>query len=44
MAFAAGITNRAGALNIPFDVAVVIGDPGPRVSVLTGFNMQRARE
>lgn len=44
MAFAAGLTKRAGALNIPFDIAIVVGDPGPRVSFLTGFNMQRERE
>ena len=44
MAFAAGATKRVGALNVPFDVALVLGKPGMRVSFLTGFNMRRERE
>jgi hypothetical protein len=44
MAFAFGVAKRVGALNIPFDVGVVVGKPGLRVSFLTGFNMQRAPE
>jgi hypothetical protein len=44
MAVALGITKRVGALNVPFDVALVFGRPGLRVSFLTGFNMRREAE
>lgn len=37
LAFAGGITSRVGALNIPFNVAVVPSRSGVRVSVLAGF-------
>lgn len=35
---AAGVTMHAGALNFPFNVAVVPSKSGTRVSFLTGFN------
>jgi hypothetical protein len=38
---AAGVTMRAGAFNVPLNVAVVPSKVGTRVSVLTGFNMRR---
>ena len=41
LAFAAGITLRAGILNVPLNVAVVPSKAGARVSFLTGFNMRR---
>jgi hypothetical protein len=44
MAVAAGVTNRVGALNVPINLAVAIGKPGLRVSILTGFNMRKAGE
>ncbi|MGH9202125.1 MAG: hypothetical protein ACRD2A_12925, partial [Vicinamibacterales bacterium] len=41
LAFAAGVTVRAGVLNVPMNVAVVPSKAGTRVSFLTGFNMRR---
>ena len=41
LAMAAGVTVSKGALNVPFNVAVVPSRAGVRVSVLTGFNMRR---
>jgi len=40
LAVAAGVTVSRGALNVPFNVAVVPSKAGVRVSVLTGFNMR----
>lgn len=37
LAFAAGLTQRVGGLNIPVNVALVPGRTGARVSVLAGF-------
>lgn len=41
LALAGGVTISKGALNVPFNVAVVPSRAGMRVSVLTGFNMKR---
>ena len=41
LAVAAGVTFRAGNLNVPMNVAVVPSKVGTRISVLTGFNMRR---
>ena len=41
LVFATGMTFRAGALNIPLNVAVVPGKVGTRVSLLTGFSLRR---
>jgi hypothetical protein len=41
LALAAGVTFRAGSLNVPMNVAVVPSKVGTRISVLTGFNMRR---
>jgi hypothetical protein len=41
LAFAAGLTFRAGALNLPVNVALVPSKLGTRVSVLAGFNTER---
>ena len=41
LAIAAGTTFRAGALNVPMNLAVVPSKSGVRVSFLTGFNMRR---
>ena len=41
LALAGGVTVSKGALNVPFNVAVVPSRAGVRVSVLTGFNMRR---
>ena len=43
LAMAAGVTFRAGNLNVPMNVAVVPSKVGTRISVLTGFNMRRHR-
>jgi hypothetical protein len=43
LALAAGFTVRAGVLNVPFNVAYVPSKAGPRVSVLTGFNLRGRR-
>jgi hypothetical protein len=41
LAFAAGVTLRAGIMNVPMNLAVVPSKAGTRVSFLTGFNMRR---
>jgi hypothetical protein len=38
--FAAGVTFRSGALNLPVNFAVVPSGAGARVSVLAGFNFR----
>lgn len=43
LAFAAGVTLRAGALNVPLNLAVVPSKSGVRVSVLSGFSLRRRR-
>lgn len=43
LAIGAGVSTRKGDVNIPFNVAVVLGDPGYRISLLTGFNMSRRK-
>ena len=41
LAFAAGVTVRAGIMNVPMNIAVVPSSAGTRMSFLTGFNMRR---
>ncbi|MGH7662884.1 MAG: hypothetical protein ACRENI_01080 [Gemmatimonadaceae bacterium] len=41
LAIAGGFTMRAGALNLPFNLAVVPSSSGVRISVLSGFTMRR---
>lgn len=41
LAIAAGMTFRAGALNVPVNLAVVPSKSGVRVSLLAGFNTRR---
>jgi hypothetical protein len=41
LVLAAGMTFRAGALNIPLNVAVVPSKSGSRVSLLSGFSLRR---
>jgi hypothetical protein len=41
LVFATGMTFRAGAVNIPVNVAVVPSKVGARVSLLTGFSLRR---
>jgi len=41
LAVAAGMTFRAGALNVPVNLAVVPSKSGVRVSLLAGFNTRR---
>jgi hypothetical protein len=41
LAIAAGVTFRAGVLNIPMNFAVVPSKNGMRVSMLTGFTLRR---
>ncbi|HUR34928.1 MAG TPA: hypothetical protein VM032_14095 [Vicinamibacterales bacterium] len=41
LAFAAGVSFRAGVLNIPMNFAVVPSREGVRVSMLTGFTLRR---
>jgi hypothetical protein len=43
LGFAAGITKRYGEVYVPWNVVVVTGEPGLRVSLFTGFNMNRRR-
>jgi hypothetical protein len=38
---AAGITVRSGALNIPLNFVFASSKSGPRVSIMTGFNVRR---
>lgn len=41
LAIGAGVSTRKGDVNIPFNMAIVLGEPGIRFSLLTGFNMNR---
>ena len=41
LAFSAGVTFRAGVVNVPMNFAVVPSKNGTRVSLLTGFVMRR---
>jgi len=41
VALAAGMTMRAGIVNVPIDVAIVPTRGGIRVSMLTGFTLRR---
>jgi hypothetical protein len=41
LVIAAGITVRSGLLNVPLNFAVVSSKSGPRVSIMTGFNLRR---
>jgi len=41
LVFAAGMTFRAGALDVPMNVAVIPSKAGTRVTLLTGFSLQR---
>lgn len=41
LALAAGVTMRAGVLNVPMNFAVVPTKAGTRVTMLTGFTMRR---
>jgi hypothetical protein len=41
LAIAAGVTFRAGTLNVPVNFAVVPSKSGTRVSVMTGFSLRR---
>ena len=41
VAIAAGVTLRAGNLNVPLNIAVVPSASGARVSFLVGFNSKR---
>jgi hypothetical protein len=43
LAFAAGVTRRYGEVNVPWNLVLVTGKPGIRLSLLTGFNMSRRR-
>lgn len=41
LVLAAGVTFRAGAVNVPLNVAIVPGQSGTRVSILSGFSLRR---
>jgi hypothetical protein len=41
LVLSAGMTYRAGVLNVPVNVAVVPSRSGVRVSVLSGFNIRQ---
>ena len=41
LVLATGMTFRAGAVNVPVNVAVVPSKSGTRVSILTGFSLRR---
>lgn len=43
LVLATGMTFRAGALNVPLNLAVVPSKSGVRVSVLSGFSLRRRR-
>jgi hypothetical protein len=38
---AAGVTAKAGALHVPFNIAVATSRSGARISIMTGFNVRR---
>ncbi|MDB4906094.1 MAG: hypothetical protein JWO05_878 [Gemmatimonadetes bacterium] len=39
MVLTAGVTQKFGAINVPFNLAVVPGRLGTRISIMTGFNV-----
>ncbi len=41
LVFAAGMTFRSGAFNVPINIAVVPSKSGSRVSLMTGFSLRR---
>ena len=41
LVLAAGVTMKTGALHVPFNFAVATSKYGPRVSIMTGFNVRR---
>jgi hypothetical protein len=41
LVLAAGVTMKTGALHVPFNFAVVTSKYGPRLSIMTGFNVRR---
>jgi hypothetical protein len=41
LALAAGVTVRAGVVNVPLNVAIVPSQAGMRVSMLAGFTLRR---
>lgn len=43
LAATVGVSNRYGEVYVPWNVVAVLGKPGLRVSLLTGFNMSRRR-
>lgn len=43
LAIAAGVTKRYGDVYVPWNLVLVTGKPGVRLSLLTGFNMNRRR-
>jgi hypothetical protein len=36
-----GVTVQSGALNVPLNIALTTSKSGPRVTILTGFNLRR---
>src|SRR5688572_30317549 len=38
---AGGVTMKTGALHVPFNFAVATSKYGPRISIMTGFNVRR---
>ena len=43
LALTAGVSNRYGDVYVPWNLVLVTGKPGVRLSLLTGFNMNRRR-
>ena len=41
LVLAAGVTMKTGALHVPFNFAVATSKYGPRLSIMTGFNVRR---
>jgi hypothetical protein len=41
LVLAAGVTMKTGALHVPFNFAVATSKHGPRLSIMTGFNVRR---
>jgi hypothetical protein len=41
LALAAGVTFRAGVINVPMTLAAVPSKYGTRISMLTGFTLRR---
>ena len=41
LVIAAGVTMKTGALHVPFNFAVATSKYGPRISIMTGFNVRR---